>query len=54
VPVLRGVRRRDDLHFLDGFERRRALVALLVPARLPEGRAVEEILGGHGLAAVDA
>ena len=53
VPVLSGVGRRDDLHFLDGLERRGALVALLVAARIAEGRAVEEVLGGHRLAAVD-
>ena len=37
-----------------GLDRRRALVALLVTARVPERRAVEEVLGRHRLPAVDA
>ena len=54
MPVPGGVGRRDDLDLLDGLKRRRALVALLVAARVAKGGAVEEVLGGHRLAAVDA
>ena len=53
VTVLRRIRRRDDLHFLDGFHGRRALVALLMSDGVAERCAVEEVLGRHRLTAVD-
>ena len=54
VAILRRVARGDDLDLLHRVHGRRALLALLVPAGVPERRAIEEILGRHRLAAVDA
>ncbi len=54
VAVLGGVGRRDDRDLLDALDGRSALLAPLVPRRVAEGAAVEEVLGGAGLAAVDA
>ena len=54
MTVLRRIGRGDDRHLLDGFHGRRALLALLVPGGVAEGAAVEEVLDGPGLAAVDA
>ena len=54
VAVLRRIAGRGDLHLLHGIHRRCALLALLVPARVTERGAIEEILGRGALAAVDA
>src|SRR5262249_54678 len=53
MAVLRRIRGGNDLHLLNAFSRRGTLMALLVTDRIPEGGAVEEVLGGHGLPTVD-
>src|SRR6185437_8240399 len=45
VAVLGRVAGRDDLHFLNGLDGRRALLALLMADGIAERGAVEEILG---------
>ena len=54
VTVLGRIGRGDDRDLLDGFHRRCALLAALVPGGVTERAAVEEVLGGPRLAAVDA
>src|SRR5206468_1077153 len=54
VAVLGGIGRGDDGNLLDGLDGRSALLAPLVPGGVTERAAVEEVLGGSGLAAVDA
>ena len=54
MAVLGGVRGCYDLHFLNGVFGRRALLALLVARGIAKGGTVEEVLGRHGLAAIDA
>src|SRR5215813_5312537 len=54
VSVLSRIARINDLHFLDAFNRRRTFMALLMAYCVSEGRAIEEILRRHCLAAIDA
>src|SRR5258706_6519634 len=54
VTVLGRIGRGDDRDLLDGFYRGSALLALLVSGGVTERTAVEEVLGGPGLPAVDA
>ena len=54
VAILSRVGRGDDLHLLNALSRRSALLALLVTDCVTKSGAVEKILRGHGLAAVNA
>ena len=53
VAVLRGIGGVDHLHLANALDRRRTLVRLLVAFGKAERRAIEEVLRGHRLAAVD-
>ena len=53
-PYWAAIGGRDDLHFLNALDRRRALLTLLVSNGVAEGRTIKEIFCRHGLPAIDA
>ncbi len=54
MTQLGRVLRFGDLHLTDTLHRRSALVAVLVPRSITKGNAIEVVLRGEGLTAVDA